>query len=157
MNILVKRIYNNATYCISHIYIDGHYVCDGIEDTDRLLDDSMTEEFIKSQKVYSKTAIPTGTYKMTIDTVSPKFSKKKYYVDFCGAKLPRLWNVKGFAGILWHKGNTERDSAGCMIVGFNKIKGQVVNSQLAFETLYNILLKTRNTNEEIIVKYTRTY
>ena len=50
MKIEVIRIFNCDRYCISHIYIDGSYVCDGIEDTDRMLDDTMTVEYIKSKK-----------------------------------------------------------------------------------------------------------
>lgn len=158
MEILVKRIYNCSRYCISHIYINGEYVCDGIEDTDRMLDDSMTEQYIRSKKISCETAIPTGVYKMTINIISPKFSKKKYYMDFCGGKLPRLKNVKGFDGILWHRGNTEKDSAGCLILGYNKVKGKVINSQEAFEKVYNMLKSiNKATNEEIIVKYIRTY
>ena len=157
MNIEVKRIFNCSTYCISHIYIDGKYICDGIEDTDRMLDDDMSEEYIKSKKVYGKTAIPTGKYKMIINMVSPKFSKNKYYMKFCNGKLPRLYYVKGFFGILWHKGNTADDSAGCLILGYNKIKGKVIDSQRAFETVYHMLDVANRIGENIWVTYTRTY
>ena len=157
MKIEVKRIFNCSTYCISHIYIDGKYICDGIEDTDRMLDDSMDENYIKSKKVYGKTAIPIGNYKMTIDVISPKFSQKKYYKYFCNGKLPRLEYVKGFSGILWHKGNTEKDSAGCLILGYNKIKGKVIDSQRAFETVYRMLDIAKRIGESIWVTYTRTY
>ena len=157
MNIEVKRIFNCSTYCISHIYIDGKYICDGIEDTDRMLDDDMSEEYIKSKKVYGKTAIPTGKYKMIINMVSPKFSKNKYYMKLCNGKLPRLYYVKGFSGILWHKGNTANDSAGCLILGYNKIKGKVIDSQKAFETVYHMLDVANRIGENIWVTYTRTY
>ena len=79
-------------------------------------------------------------------------------MEFCGGKFPRLKNVKGFDGLLWHRGNTEKDSAGCLILGYNKVKGKVINSQEAFEKVYNMLKKVNKaTNEEIIVKYIRTY
>jgi len=38
MNIEHKRIFNCPTYCISRMYIDGEWVCDMVEDTDRGLD-----------------------------------------------------------------------------------------------------------------------
>lgn len=78
--------------------------------------------------MYAKTAIPTGTYKITLDVVSPKFSQKAYYKAFCGGKLPRLLNVKGFDGILIHKGSNADSSAGCIIVGMNTVVGGVTNS-----------------------------
>lgn len=154
MQVTVKRIYNCSTYCISHVYIDSNYICDAIEDTDRMLDDSMTTEEIRKKKVYAQTAIPTGIYKMTLAYASPKFSKKEYYWNFCKGKLPRLENVKGFSGILWHIGTSANSSAGCLILGYNKIKGKVVDSKIAFEKVYNILKTAKDT---ITVKYIRTY
>ena len=153
----VKRIFNNSKYCISHVYVNGEYICDGIEDTDRMLDDSMSVQEIQSKKVYAKTAIPTGTYQLLLNIVSPKYSKKDYYKKFCNGKLPRLVNVKGFDGILWHRGNTEEDSAGCLILGYNKVKGKVINSQEAFEKLYKRLSEANKKGEKITVTYTRTY
>jgi len=139
MKLTLNRIYKGTEYTIGRIYIDGEYFCDTIEDTDRGLNQDMSVEDIKEIKVYAETAIPTGTYKITLNVVSPKFSKKKFYKDFCGGKVPRLLNVKGFDGILIHIGNTEKSSAGCIIVGKNKIKGQVVESTETFKKLYKIL------------------
>lgn len=153
----VRRVFNNDRYCISHVYADGVYVCDAIEDTDRGFDSSMSDYWIRKHKVAGKTAIPIGEYTVTLNVVSPTFSKKLYYRNFCGGKLPRLLYVKGFDGILWHRGITERDSAGCLILGYNTIKGQVTNSQEAFEKLYKILQEADKRGDEIIAKYTRTY
>lgn len=99
----------------------------------------MTEEAIRKKKIYAKTAIPFGSYKLTINVVSPKFSKKEYYKNFCDGRLPRILGVKGFDGILIHRGTSEKNSAGCIIVGYNKLKGQLVDSQKAFELLYKRL------------------
>ena len=61
------------------MYIDGVKFCNVLEDTDRGLTQDMPIEDIQKAKVYGKTAIPTGTYKVTLDIVSPKFSKYKQY------------------------------------------------------------------------------
>ena len=62
MEILLKRIARKEKYTIGKFYIDGQYMCDTLEDTDRGLKQSMTLEEIKKIKVYSQTAIPTGRY-----------------------------------------------------------------------------------------------
>lgn len=139
MEILLRRTYNNNDYCIGHLYIDGKYICDTLEDTCRGLKQTMKLDEIKQIKIPNKTAIPTGRYLVTIDVISPKYYKRKYYYNFCKGKVPRLINVPSYDGILLHIGNTKEDTSGCILVGENKIKGKVINSTKTFEKLYNIL------------------
>ena len=73
-------------------------------------------EYLK-KKVKNETAIPFGTYEITVNR-SPRF----------GRDLPRLLNVPHFDGILIHRGNTGKDTSGCILVGENKVKGRVINS-----------------------------
>lgn len=42
--------------------------------------------------------------------------------------LPRLLDVPCFEGILIHRGNTARDTSGCILVGENRQPGKVLNS-----------------------------
>lgn len=148
MKLLLERIYKRNTYSIGHLYyFDGDkkiYVCDTIEDKDRGLKDSMSVAEINKIKVFGKTAIPSGTYEITLNIKSPRFGSKQFYANLCGGKLPRLLNVKGFEGVLIHCGNTEEDTNGCIIVGFNKVKGKVVDSKTAFTKLYPILKKAKD-------------
>jgi hypothetical protein len=134
MIVTLRRIAFKETYTIGKLYIDGNYFCDTIEDVDRHLDDSMTEDEIKKNKVYGETAIPYGMYKVTI-TYSPKFKKN----------LPLLEGVKGFSGIRIHSGNTAKDSLGCIIVGKNKKVGMVLDSRVTMEKL----MKVFDTKENI--------
>ena len=143
MEILVRRIAKRPTYTIGRMYIDGKYVCDTLEDTDRGLKQSMSLEEIKKKKIYGKTAIPTGTYKVTMDVVSPKF-KNRVWAKPYGGKLPRLIAVPGYEGVLIHAGNKAEDSLGCVLVGENKVVGQVINSQATFKKVMNILTKGDN-------------
>ena len=128
MNIILNRIAKKAKYTIGKLYINDQYFCDTLEDTDRGLTQSMTEQQIGSKKVYGETAIPTGTYRIII-SYSNKFKKQ----------MPLLLNVPGFAGIRIHSGNTEKDSLGCILVGKNKAVGKVLESRDTYSKLFSIL------------------
>ena len=134
---------------MSNLYIDGKWFCNCLEDADRGLDNSMSEDMIRTLKKPSITAIPRGTYEITLDVVSPKYSKVQFYKDVCNGKVPRLKNVKGFDGILIHAGNTDKDSSGCLLVGQNKVKGQVINSKETFKQLYKLLQDGKNRGEKM--------
>ena len=157
MKLLLKRIYTCKDYTIGHLYIKDQYICDTLEDTDRMLDDSMPMEQILNIKVRDKTAIPTGTYNILMNIISPKYSKKQYYMDVCGGKVPRIDNVPGFSGILIHCGNSAADTSGCLLLGYNKVKGKVLQSKSAFEKLYPILKAAYKRNESISITIIRTY
>lgn len=124
MEIKVKRIAKQPKYTIGKLYVDGKHFCDTLEDTDRGLTQVMSLEEIAEKKVYGETAIPKGTYNVVI-THSPKFNKD----------LPLIENVKGFEGIRIHTGNRADQTEGCILVGHNKIVGQVCNSVRVFKEL----------------------
>ncbi len=138
MKLLLKRIAKMEKYTIGKLYIDGKYFSDTLEDTDRNLTSTMSKDEIVKVKVYGKTAIPTGTYVVDMNTVSPKFGKRSWAQPYEG-KVPRLQDVPGYEGVLIHPGNTADDTSGCILVGRNKVRGQVVESQNTFHSLMNIL------------------
>ena len=90
MEILIDRKWKKHSYTISNLYIDGKWFCNCLEDADRGLDDSMSEDMIRTLKKPSITAIPRGTYEITLDVVSPKYSKVQFYKDVCIGNVPRL-------------------------------------------------------------------
>lgn len=151
MKLTLDRFAKKDKYTIGRLSIDGKYFCDTIEDTDRGLTNQMSTSEILSKKVKSLTAIPSGTYTITMKVKSPSFSQKEYYKNFCDGYLPRLKNVPGYEGVLIHIGNTEKDSAGCIIVGKNTVVGKVTNSKITFEALYAKLKEASNNNEEITI------
>lgn len=114
MKIIVKRVFLGKDYTIGKMYLDGVYFCDTLEDTVRP----------NGQKIYGKTAIPTGKYKV-IKTMSNRFKKL----------LPLICDVPGFAGVRIHAGNTQSDTEGCILVGENKVKGKVINSRITMKKL----------------------
>ena len=91
------------------------------------------------EKVYARTAIPAGTYKVTMQ-YSPRFRRV----------LPYLHDVLHFLGILIHSGNTEEDSAVCIIVGKNTVKGKVTESRKTSDALNALLAKASDIEIEIV-------
>lgn len=148
MELLLRRIFKGPRYTIGKLFINGVYECDTLEDQDRGLTSQMSLEEIKAKKVYGVTAIPTGTYSINMTTVSPKFKDRAWAKPYKGI-LPRLENVKGYEGVLIHVGNKAEDTLGCILVGENKVKGQVINSTATFYELMTVLLKAQSAGEVI--------
>jgi len=144
MKLTLKRKFLGANYTIGDLFIDDKFFCNTIEDTVRELPliCPNTPKGISCtcpDKVYAETAIPFGTYKVTMK-YSPKFKRV----------LPYLHNVPHFIGILIHSGNDQTASAGCIIVGKNKVKGKVLESRATSDTLNAILSKEKDIIIEII-------
>jgi hypothetical protein len=118
IKLLVKREFFAETYTIGKLYVDGVYFCDTLENPVRP----------DGVKIPNETAIPYGTYEVIVN-FSPKFKRV----------LPRLLNVPMFDGILIHRGNSVKDTSGCILVGENKVKGMVLNSTPYEEKLVELL------------------
>jgi hypothetical protein len=139
MKLTLNRNTRSAESTIGDLLINDEFFCYVLEDFDRGLTSLMSEAEIKQKKVYAKTAIPKGTYKVVI-TFSPRF--KQY--------MPLLLNVKGFVGIRIHSGNTAAHTEGCLIVGSSKGTNFVGGSKIAYEKLMKTLKKVEKTEEIII-------
>jgi hypothetical protein len=137
MKLTLKRKFKGDKYTIGDLFIDGVFFSNTIEDKVRELPEICpdTPKGIMCKckaKKYAETAIPAGTYKVTMRQ-SPKFKRI----------LPYLHDVPHFLGILIHSGNTEVDSAGCIIVGENTVKGKVLNSRITSDKLNKILSEAK--------------
>lgn len=148
MELLLERKALKPSYTIGHLYINDDFFCDTLEDVvrDHNKDGDLNDK--GEGKVASQTAIPYGRYRITLDVQSPKYSKRASY-DWCGGYLPRLLNVPHFEGILIHAGNTAADSAGCILVGENKVVGRLINSMATLHRLYDRLTQAKNMGEQI--------
>lgn len=140
MKLNVKRIARKDGYTIGRLFINNEYFCDTLEDTDRGLSSTMQVNEILAKKVKAETAIPTGKYDVIL-TFSPRFKRV----------LPLLLSVKGYEGVRVHAGNTNKDTEGCLLVGENKAKGQVLNSRATLEKLMSILLDCEKRKEKITI------
>ena len=152
MEILVERKWKKDNYTIGNLYINGKWFSNTLEDKDRGLKDSMSLTEIKTLKKPRITAIPTGTYEVTLNVVSPKFSKYPFYNSINGGRVPRLLNVKGFDGILIHVMDGPKGaelSEGCIGIGRNLIKGGLLQGKEYYKKLYDIL---KNNKDKITIK-----
>lgn len=144
MELTLKRKFLGPNYTIGDLYINNVFFCNTLEDTVRNLpsqcpDTPRGRDCTCSQKIYAQTAIPAGTYKITIE-YSPKFKRP----------LPYLHDVPHFIGILIHSGNTAKDSAGCILVGLNTVKGRLTSSRATSDKLTALLAKEKNITIQIL-------
>ena len=130
MKLRVERLWKNPAYTVGRLFVNGKFFCNTLEDTVR--------DLSNEKKVYGKTAIPYGEYKVVYNW-SPKF----------GRNLPRLLNVPAFEGILIHPGNTADDSAGCILVGRNTEVGRLTESRYTSDKL-NVLIEDAQRGGESI-------
>jgi hypothetical protein len=125
MNIVQKRYKFGEDFTISKLYINGEWFkgCPYIlEDVVREIEGLPVDKW----KVKSETAIPVGTYDVE-KTWSGRWSKMMW----------EILDVKGYAGIRIHAGNTSHDTEGCMITGRERDEkhGEVSGSRVALEAL----------------------
>lgn len=153
MIIRVERKWCKDKYTIGNMYVDGEWFCNTLED--KVRDINRNGRFDNGEKkVYGETAIPYGTYEITLDVVSPKFSKYEFYMDVCDGRLPRLLNVPHFEGILIHVADGHRGAdllEGCIGVGYNRIKGGLLNGKEVFRGLYEKMSRAIGQKEKIII------
>ncbi len=120
MDELILRLkvrYFGREYSIGTLYVDGVRFCDTLEDPVRDYNRDGDLNDRGEGKMYGRTAIPFGKYRVIVNR-SPRFRRE----------LPRLLEVPHFEGILIHRGNSAKDTSGCILVGENKVKGRVINS-----------------------------
>ena len=147
MELKVKRKWFKPTYTIGWFLVEGIRFSDTLEDKDRGLTQDMPTTEIYKKKVYGQTAIPKGRYRVDLDTVSPKFKNRNWAAKY-GGRVPRLLNVPGFDGILVHPGSDCNQTSGCLLPGFNRVRGKVLDSQKAFFDLMDFYLEPARLRKE---------
>ena len=100
------------------LFVNGVYQCATLEDVVRP----------EGEKVYGKTAIPAGRYRLTI-TLSNRFK----------APMPLVCGVPGFEGVRIHPGNTAEQTDGCILVGTVSDARTIIDSRAAFEALMPVI------------------
>lgn len=137
MKIEVKRTYLKQGYTIGRFYVDGTYMCNTMEPTRR---DLSTEA-----KVPGKTAIPEGTY-----LVDMSWSNKMR-----GCR-PFIIGVPHFQGVMIHEGNIPSQTAGCILLGENTVRGMLKNSRHHVNKVCRMIEDAENRGEMVTLQVTTT-
>ena len=143
MEIRLKRIADNGNASISLFYIDDIFQCFVIEDEHR------------TKKVYGETRIPAGTYQIGLRSEGgfhSRYSKK--YDDHIGMLC--LYNKENwvlenagisFQYILIHTGNTDKHTAGCLLLN-DAVDGYKFTGSYSTQAYKRIYPKIANYIEE---------
>ena len=143
MELVLTRIAKRKTYTIGRLaiikevseeyktYEDEEYFCDTLEPTWRNYKHG-------GRKIKGCSAIPEGRYAVVI-SYSPKFEQW----------LPILLGVPNFSGIRIHAGNCSEDTEGCILVGKNKIVGQLVDSRIWLHRLKKKIVEAKDRGEAV--------
>ena len=110
------------------LYINDVKECFTLEDTVRA----------EGVKVYGKTAIPYGRYKIAID-FSPHFDMLMMHV----------LDVPNFEGIRIHPGTVEADTLGCILVGHTQSKISIGASGLGYAWVLAKVYHALQSGEEV--------
>jgi hypothetical protein len=134
MELLLNEIERNELRTISEVFIDGKPFGFCLEDTVRP----------DGEKVHGKTAIPAGRYKIEL-TMSARFKRI----------LPILLDVPNFVGVRIHRGNTELDTEGCLLIGLERNETQVLKTMLAERWLVTKMAEVINAGEDVHITINR--
>ena len=141
MKLTLQRRESFAGATIGKLYIDGAFCCSTLEDQVREIEGVPVEDW----KIKGKTAIPSGTYRISLD-YSPRF----------GADTPTIQAVPGFSHIRIHAGNSSDDTEGCILVGLQATEMSLVGgtSRPAVNLLKQELLQAQERGEAISITVT---
>lgn len=121
MKLKLERFDCQEDYTGGKLYLNNVFECYVLEDA------------IRAVKIPGETCIPFGVYKVVL-SLSPRFERV----------LPELLDVPNFTGVRIHRGNTVKDTEGCLLVG-KELKGRYLeHSKDAFDAL---MLKLDGNND----------
>ena len=126
MNLRVIREPSTVAATMGILLIDGVFTCWTLEDV------------VREVKIPGETAIPAGRYDVRL-SLSQRFQKL----------LPEILAVPGFTGIRIHAGNTQADTAGCLLVGRIRAYDRVEESKLALMNVMEHLRRATTAGDPI--------
>jgi len=129
--ILEREVFTDKSI-IGSLYLNSHKLCDTLE-----------LPYKNNKKDVS--AIPCGLYDLCVRSGAD--STKYKYVHLQVLEVPN----RSF--ILFHIGNTAKDTKGCILTGMSRKDDMILNSKKAHTLLMQVILENMNhSNMEILIK-----
>ncbi len=142
LELVLYRKESNSQETAGELYLNGKLLCKTLEDEKRAV------------KVWGETRIPAGKYEIILRTFGGHHESYKKRFAFHKGML-WLQNVPGFKDILIHIGNTDKDTAGCILVGnrLSKQDGRIslLQSTDAYTTNYPIIANAIGRGEKVYI------
>ena len=131
MRLVLDRIIQTDEATLGRITLGGIHVCYTLEDQ------------FQETKVPGETRIPDGEYKIILRKSSPMTARYNRRFAPWHKGMLEIAEVPDFSNILIHLGNTDDDSAGCVLVGddWNRTQSNpmLLNSVKGYEHFYKIV------------------
>lgn len=140
MDFLLQRYNDNRKSTLGLLFLK---VVHGTEDKLFFQAYTLEDEF-RDEKVMSETRIPAGFYELGIQQTETPMTKKYQAKYDWFKKHIEIKNVPNFVGVYIHIGNTDADTAGCLLLGDqadnNSIgEGAIMQSTAAFRRFYGVV------------------
>jgi len=118
------------------------------------------EDEQRDVKVWGETRIPAGTYKLKLREEGGFHNRylNKYGNTFHKGMI-HVQDVPGFEYILWHTGNTDEHTAGCLILGNTQTNNRIAkdgfvgNSVDAYKFVYSRVAAAIEAGLDVEVEY----
>jgi len=131
INLLLIRDTFSDKSTIGELFINGERFCDTLENP-----------WINNKKNVS--CIPRGEYKVRL-----RLARESATRDYLHLLVE---DVENRSYILFHIGNTPKDTSGCILVGLGSQQDFVSNSRLAMDLVMKEILNLGGTNINLIIK-----
>jgi len=131
VNLLIIRDTFTKESTVGRLYINGESFCDTLENP-----------WIDNQRSIS--CIPKGNYKVRLRLA--RESATRDYLHLLVQDVPNR------DYILFHRGNTAKDTSGCILVGNGRQQDIVENSRLAMDLVMQEIIYLGGENINLIIK-----
>jgi len=128
--LLIRDTFSNIS-TIGELFLNGERMCDTLENP-----------WINNKKNVS--CIPKGEYKVRL-----RLARESATRDYLHLLVE---DVENRSYILFHRGNTAKDTSGCILLGLGSQQDFVSNSVLAMDLLIKEIVNLGGENINLIIK-----
>ena len=116
------------------------------------------EDEHRDKKIMHETRIPAGTYQLKLRTVGGFHERYKNKYGSMHKGMIHVQDVPGFEYILWHTGNNDDHTSGCLLLGDTSQQnitkaGFIGASTDAYKRVYPRIAEAIECGDEVKVEY----